>query len=80
MPPIDYLLTGIAISNCVFVGIIGILTIFMSNGVRQGGILPPLLFHFYTRDLIWAVVYSNTGCCFSSCFINIKTLLHMQMT
>ena len=43
----------------------------MSNGVRQGGILSPFLFRFYIRDLIRAIVYSNTGCCVAGCFVNI---------
>jgi len=34
----------------------------MSNGVRQGGILSPILFRLYIRDLITKLTNTGLGC------------------
>lgn len=41
------------------------------NGVRQGGVLSPLLFRFYVRDLINRLYNTRVGCNIGGCMLNI---------
>ena len=34
----------------------------LSNGVRQGSVLSPILFYYYTDNLIKEIVRNNIGC------------------
>ena len=43
----------------------------VSNGVRQGGVLSPLLFRVYVRDLISTVVNSKIGCFIAGVCVNL---------
>ena len=42
----------------------------LSNGVRQGGILSPHLFNFYIDDLGFMLNKCNTGCVFNGLTVN----------
>lgn len=42
----------------------------VSNGVRQGGIMSPLLFNVYMDDLSRELQTLPVGCCMSNCLIN----------
>ena len=43
----------------------------IANGVRQGGILSPFLFHFCVRDLITKITSMNIGCRYARIVINL---------
>ena len=43
----------------------------ISNGTRQGGVLSPMLFNFYIRDLLQGIASSRLGCNIGGMFINI---------
>jgi hypothetical protein len=43
---------------------------FSSNGVRQGGIMSPILFNVYMGDLSVQLSHSNVGCNINGLFIN----------
>ena len=49
----------------------------VSNGVRQGGILSPILFNVYVDDLSLILNNSNVGCLVNGQSLKI---LFMQMT
>jgi len=46
----------------VFNGVIYIHTFSLSNGVRQGGTIPPVLFNIYTDNLSVCLNNSKIGC------------------
>ena len=43
----------------------------LSNGTRQGGVLSPLLFTRYIRDMITALVRCGVGCTMGNQFTNV---------
>ena len=43
---------------------------FITNGVRQGGVLSPLLFNLYIHELSLALYCINAGCCLGHLIIN----------
>lgn len=43
----------------------------MSNGTRQGGVLSPMLFSRYIRDLLSALVNTHVGCNIGGVFFNV---------
>jgi len=51
------------ISQCTYIA--------MGNGTRQGGVLSPLLFSIYIRDLLGAVTSSGVGCFIGDQCVNI---------
>ena len=46
-------------------------TFSISNGVRQGSILSPILFGYYMEDLIYTVIRNNVGCKIGDIFTGI---------
>jgi len=51
------------ISQCTYIA--------MGNGTRQGGVVSPLLFSIYIRDLLGAVTSSGVGCFIGDQCVNI---------
>ncbi len=45
-------------------------TFSVSNGIKQGGILSPMLFNIYVDDLITALNECNVGSCFNAIDLN----------
>ncbi len=45
-------------------------TFSVSNDIKQGGILSPMLFNIYVDDLSTALNKCNVGCCFNAIVLN----------
>ncbi len=45
-------------------------TFSVSNGIKQGGILSPMLFNIYVDNLSTALKKCNAGCCFNTIVLN----------
>ena len=41
------------------------------NGVKQGGVLSPMLFCMYIDDLLKSLAETNVGCYMGSCFVGV---------
>ena len=41
------------------------------NGVKQGGVLSPILFCVYIDDLLKSLAEANVGCYIGSCFVGV---------
>ena len=41
------------------------------NGVKQGGVLSPILFCVYIDDLLKSLEEANVGCYIGSCFVGV---------
>jgi hypothetical protein len=49
----------------------------VKNGVKQGGILSPVLFCIYFDDLISELTKANIGCFIGNLFVGILAMLMM---